>query len=71
MTDLSREQVIDWCVDNNCDFLDPVFPPPNGWAWADYDLSKKSLILTAIFTNTEDKDITSVDIIKRHVKEQT
>ena len=38
----------------------PKFPPPDGWMWADTDVPAK--VLTAIFTNTEDEDIESVDV---------
>jgi len=56
--DATRQEAIQWCRDNMCDFIDPVFPPPNGWSWGE---SGNALILTAIFTNTEDAGITSVD----------
>lgn len=59
MTDATRQEAIDWCKENWADFKTPVFPPPNGWAWAE---SAESLILTAIFTNTVDADITSADV---------
>lgn len=59
MTDASRNEAMQWCIDNMADFKTPVFPPPEGWMWAE---SGDALILTAIFTNTEDADITSADV---------
>lgn len=56
--DATRIEAIAWCIENNCDFVEGVFPPPDGWLWA---LSGNGLILTAIFTNTEDADITAAD----------
>jgi len=60
MKDATRNEVIEWCVDNKVDFSDPIFPPPNGWIWADTGVPAKAL--TAIFTNTEDEDIESIDV---------
>ena len=59
--DATREEVMDWCIKNKIDFTKPLFPPPNGWLWGDTEVPAK--VLTAIFTNTEDADIESVDII--------
>lgn len=61
MTDATRDEAIQRCVDNKVDFTQPKFPPPNGWMWADTDVPAKAL--TAIFTNTEDEDIESVDVL--------
>lgn len=58
MTDATRPEALQWCIDNMCDFRNPVFPPPNGWMWGE---SGEALILTAIFTS-DCSDITSVDI---------
>ena len=60
MADATREEAIQWCIDNRVDFTQPKFPPPDGWMWADTDAPAK--VLTAIFTNTEDEDIESADV---------
>lgn len=57
--DATREEVIDWCKEQKADFVNPVYPPPSGWMWAEN--SGNGLVLTAIFTNTEDADI-DIDI---------
>lgn len=62
MKDASREEAILWCIENNCDFYTPVFPPPNGWAWAEN--SGNGIVLSAIFTNTVDYvDITFDEVL--------
>jgi hypothetical protein len=58
MRDATRQEAIEWCHDNMADFKTPVFPTPEGWMWAE---SGDGLVLIAIFTNTEDADITSAD----------
>jgi len=32
-TDATRDEAINWCVDQCCDFIEAKFPPPEGWAW--------------------------------------
>ena len=61
MTDATRDEAIQWCIANKVDFTKPKFPPPKGWMWADTDVAAKAL--AAIFTNTEDEDIESVDVL--------
>lgn len=62
MSDATRDEVIDWCIDNKINFTKPIFPPPDGWMWAGNEGSDvKSL--TAIFTNTEDEDVDQVDVL--------
>ncbi|UTQ78255.1 hypothetical protein [Aeromonas phage Aer_P220] len=61
MTDMTRKQVIDWCKKVGADFKEVKYRAPDGWMWArDGD----GLILTAIFTNTEDADIYLSDVVK-------
>jgi len=31
--DSTRDEAIDWCSRNDCDFINPVYPPPEGWCW--------------------------------------
>jgi hypothetical protein len=63
--DLTREEAIAWAIANNCNFQAPVFPPPQGWMWADRAVGGVySIILTPVFTNTEDAEITISDLIK-------
>lgn len=60
MSDLSRAEAIEWCKRNFCDFKEPVFPPPEGWAWAE---SASALVLVPIFTNSgQSEAITSADL---------
>ena len=55
--DATREEAIQWAIDNKCDFKTPVFPPPTGWLWAG-----STLVLTPVFTNTVEADITVNDL---------
>ena len=65
-TDLTRDEAIQWCIDNKADPSNPVFPPPTGWMWGD---GGGFQILTPIFTNNavqdDDSDIESFDIFLR------
>lgn len=61
MADATREEAIQWCIDNKVDFTNPKFPPPKGWMWAETGVP--AMALTAIFTNTEDEDIESGDVL--------
>ncbi len=33
MVDATRDGAILWCTENEVSFVDPLFPPPSGWAW--------------------------------------
>ena len=61
--DATRNEAIRWCREKGVDFRNPIYPPPEGWAWAD---AVGALVLTAIFTDTEDSDITSADAGIQH-----
>lgn len=62
--DFTREQTIQWCKDKECDFIEPVFPPPSGWMWAGSP-GKDYLRLEPIFTMTDQGDaITRDEVIK-------
>lgn len=50
MSDLTRQQAIEWCVEKGADFMTPVYPPPSGWAWAESGNNQSNLVLTQIFT---------------------
>ena len=52
MKDATRAEAIEWCKANDCDFVTPIFPPPEGWLWANCD-ERKQLCLTPIFTMTD------------------
>mgnify|MGYP000686987472 CR=1 FL=1 len=43
MADATRDEAIQWCIDNRVDFTQPKFPPPSGWMWADTDVPAKVL----------------------------
>lgn len=53
MADATRDEALNWCRQQACDFRTPVFPPPQGWMWAD---SGEALVLTPIFTMTDQGD---------------
>ena len=57
--DATREQAIEWCREHNIDFKSASMPAPEGWMWA---RDGEDLVLTAIFTNTDDADITASDM---------
>lgn len=60
MGDKTRVQVIQWCKENNCDFKTPVYPPPQGWMWADLN---SAFVLMPIFTLTDQGDeITKAEV---------
>lgn len=60
MIDLTRQEAIQWCRDNMADFHTPVFPPPEGWAWAE---SGEALVLQPIFTITDQGgEITAAEV---------
>lgn len=62
MSDMNREQVIDWCISEKIDFNKPKFPSPEGWLWCDPEKGTTTYSLTAIFTNTVDEDVEWLDI---------
>ena len=66
--DASREQVIQWCIDNKVDFAKPIFPPPDGWGWYDNEGAEVKT-LSAVFTNTEDADIEWYDVLLSRASE--
>lgn len=57
--DATREQAIEWCRGVGADFKVAINQPPEGWMWAQ---DGDDLVLTALFTNTEDADITLSDM---------
>jgi hypothetical protein len=62
MADASRDEVIEWCWENRCDFMNPIFPPPSGWMWVKSD-EDDWLYLTAIFTlNGDTRDVDRWDV---------
>jgi hypothetical protein len=56
----TRAQALLWCHKNNADTNNVVFPPPEGWMWWSEEGSIKGL--SAIFTRSEQSDITQADI---------
>ncbi|MFW0776328.1 MAG: hypothetical protein ACN2B6_01230 [Rickettsiales bacterium] len=62
MADATREDVINWCVDNRVNFTKPIFPPPEGWMWCENEGSNVQS-LCAIFTNTEGEDVDQIDML--------
>lgn len=49
---MNRNQAINWCKDNDCDFITPVFPPPEDWMWCENN--SNGVMLQCIFTVDED-----------------
>lgn len=62
MKDATRAQAIQWCKLKRCDFDTPVFPPPNGWAWAE---SGTRLCLSPIFTITDQGEEITLEEVQR------
>lgn len=62
--DMTREQVISWCIENRISFKpgDNIPSAPEGWLFAYTSEARSEVLLTAIFTNTEDADITRSDV---------
>ena len=62
--DMTREQVIAWCKENVISFIASVKRPcaPEGWMFAYTDDAGEEVLLTAVFTNTEDADVTYSDV---------
>lgn len=66
MTDATRQEAIQWAIDNKCDFQTSVWPSPNGWLWAQFN---GGLVLSPIFTMTdqgEDLGLQEVLEAQRH-----
>lgn len=68
MADATREEAIKWACDNGCDMIKPVYPPPEGWFWAEFSGEGISLKLTPVFTNSDDADILAKDLILEYAK---
>ena len=62
--DMTREQVIAWCGENRVSFKTADKRPcaPEGWLFAYIGDAGDEVLLTAIFTNTEDADVTHADV---------
>lgn len=59
MADATRQEALAWCKEKHCDFRNPVYPPPEGWMWAE---SGAEIVLSPIFTMTKEGDeITSAE----------
>lgn len=56
---MNRAQAIQWCKDNNCNFIGPVFHPPEDWMWCQL---LGGIYLTKIFTADHEEDIFEVDV---------
>lgn len=65
MSDFTREQAIEWCKSNGCNFIDPVFPPPSGWMWAESG-DTDSLTLEPIFTMTDQGGAITLSEVATH-----
>lgn len=61
-SDASRDDVIKWCIGNDLDLTEPIFPPPEGWAWCDPE-DGLHYSLTSIFTITDQEDVEWLDLI--------
>jgi hypothetical protein len=62
--DMTREQVIAWCRGCRISFnaRDSRPSAPDGWSFAYTGGAGDEVLLTAVFTNTEDADITEADV---------
>lgn len=52
---MNRNGAIQWCRDKGCNFIDPVFPPPEDWMWCEN--GSTGLVLQCIFTVEEDNPV--------------
>lgn len=59
---MTRNEAIEWCKDKVCNFIDPVFPPPEDWMWCDN--GKDSIVLQCIHTVEQDNPIISIEDLK-------
>lgn len=48
---MNRNQAMNWCKENKCDFITPVFPPPEDWMWCEN--GGDGIMLQCIFTVEE------------------
>jgi len=69
--DATRQEAIEWTVDNRCDFFNPVYPPPEGWFWSNFDEKGKTLVLTPIFTGKNKADILAADALDEYARRST
>ena len=62
--DMTREHVIAWCEENRISFnaSDKRLRAPDGWMFAYTGDTGDEVLLTAIFTNTDDADVTRRDV---------
>lgn len=58
---MNREEAIQWCKDNKCNFIEPVFPPPQDWMWAEN--GENEICLIVIFTSEDYADIEKKDAL--------
>lgn len=54
---MNRNQVIQWCKEKKCDFINPVFPPPVDWMWCKNEGG--GIVLQCIHTVIEDNPVIS------------
>lgn len=60
MAAATRQEALEWCIENNADFQTAILPAPGGWMWAE---EKDALVLVAVFTLVEpNHDITKNDV---------
>jgi hypothetical protein len=52
---MNRQEAIDWCKEKACNFIDPVFPPPEDWMWCEN--GSLGLTLQCIHTVEEDNPV--------------
>ena len=57
-----RNEAINWCEENKCDFINPVLPPPEDWMWCDN--GSNELVLQCIFTVEENNPVISIEDLK-------
>lgn len=52
---LTEEEGEQWCKDNKCDFINPVFPPPEDLMWCEnpQPYEEANLMLQCVFTVEE------------------
>lgn len=60
--DATRQEAILWCAENKCDFVNGVYPPPEGWAWV-YNQEKTILHLYFYSYSGTYEDINKGDVL--------
>ena len=59
---MNRNQAIQWCKENKCNFINPVFPPPEDWMWCEN--GGDGIVLQCVHTVIEENPLISVSDVR-------